>query len=413
LATKKKCTRVTLKVQPSADPVIITTSNIPSDPMVRKNTKFEVFQNTTDLSNPRLSDQKILVMDADGVQSIGKSWETRTFGAEYMLGVVDPETKEMTMIPASLINLQPYIPSYGQDEAEVVENELTSFEQHKKIMMKFGGNKIRRSLGGKERMRHMEENTLEEAMGEAIESAESGNLNLTSNDGDTGVNDLLPPINLDAKTLEEVFSLEAIILPEELQSLRPYTDRLRECSTANIESWREQKLYPSYVLDRLSTTMLDDDEAHLHLSSLLYISYLVTLLHLPRGSLHKRADNFPNAPQTVIKTIYKKFTESGHTETNNKKELRTTISSKLRIKTIYHILALTLITDNYSVNFDALCRDLNCSAKVLSESYRGIGCTISKLKSVSKGQSTLAATIRLPVKLPKQTIHRVNKKKEN
>ena len=61
-------------------------------------------------------------------------------------------------------------------------------------------------------------------------------------------------------------------------------------------------------------------------------------------------------PSQVIKSIYKKFTESGTTETNNKKEQRTTISSKLKLKTIYYILALTLITDNYSVNFDTLCR---------------------------------------------------------
>lgn len=409
---KKKCTRVTLKVQSSADPVIITTSNIPSDPMVKKNTKFGVFQNTSDLSNPRLCDQKILTMDCDGVQSVGKSWETRTYGAEYMLGVVDPDTKEMTMIPASLINLQPYVQNYGQDEPEdQPEVELTNFEQHKKIMMKFGGNKIRRSLGGKERMRFMEENTLDEAMGEAIESAQQDNLNLTNNEADNGLNELIPPINLQAKTLEEVFALEGIISQDELQTLRPYTDVLRACTTANIDTWRDQKLYPVYVLDRLSTTMFDEEEAHLHLSSLLYISYLVTLLQLPRGSLHKRTDNFPNAPQPVIKSIYKKFTESGTTETNNKKEQRTTISSKLRLKTIYYILALTLITDNYSVNFDTLCRDLNCNVKVLTDSYRSIGCTISKLKTSSK-TSSLAATIKLPVKLPKQTVHRVNKKKE-
>lgn len=404
---KKKCTRVTLKVQPSADPVVITASNIPSDPLVRKNTKFGVFQNMADLSSPRLSAQKILTMDCDGVQSVGKSWETRTYGAEYMLGVVDPETKEMTLIPASLINMQPYVQNYGQDE---VEEELNSFEQHKKVMMKFGGNKIRRSLGGKERIRHMEQNTLDEAMSEAISTVEPENLNL-NNEEDNGMSDLLPPINLHAKTLEEVFLLDGMISRDEMQALKPYTNVLRTCTTANIESWRNQKLYPVYVLDRLSTTMLEEEEAHLHLACLLYISYLITLLQLPRGSLHKRNENFPNAPQLVIKSVYKKFTESGHQESHNKKELRTTISTKLKTKIIYHILALTLITDSYSVNFDTLCRDLNCSPKVLSESYRGIGCTISKLKNNNK-QSTLAATIKLPVKLPKQTIHRNKKKKE-
>lgn len=44
------------------------------------------------------------------------------------------------------------------------------------------------------------------------------------------------------QTLEEVFALEGIISQDELQTLRPYTDVLRACTTANIDTWRDQKL---------------------------------------------------------------------------------------------------------------------------------------------------------------------------
>lgn len=47
----------------------------------------------------------------------------------------------------------------------------------------------------------MEENTLDEAMGEAIESAQQDNLNLTNNEADNGLNELIPPINLQAKVV--------------------------------------------------------------------------------------------------------------------------------------------------------------------------------------------------------------------
>ena len=57
--------------------------------------------------------------------------------------------------------------------------------------------------------------------------------------------------------------------------------------------------YPQYMLSRLPIVMEDENLAHLYLSELLYISYLITLLKTPRNNLRKRKTIFPNTPSGV------------------------------------------------------------------------------------------------------------------
>ena len=74
---KKVLPRITMQVSQDKEPIICTTSNVAKGKALRKKTEFTCYQNTSDLANPRLADQRMLVMDCDGVQSVGKSWETK------------------------------------------------------------------------------------------------------------------------------------------------------------------------------------------------------------------------------------------------------------------------------------------------------------------------------------------------
>ena len=75
--TKKLCPRVTLKTSNEMEPLICTASNVAKSKTFKTKTEFTCYQNTSDLSNPRLTAQRMLVMDCDGIQSVGKSWETK------------------------------------------------------------------------------------------------------------------------------------------------------------------------------------------------------------------------------------------------------------------------------------------------------------------------------------------------
>jgi len=57
--------------------------------------------------------------------------------------------------------------------------------------------------------------------------------------------------------------------------------------------------YPEYMLSRLPIVMEDQELAHLYLSQLLYISYLVTLIQLNQKQLKNRKSNFPHTPTIV------------------------------------------------------------------------------------------------------------------
>ena len=66
-----------------------------------------------------------------------------------MIGVLDRDTNEMTLRPASLINLKPYIKSFEIDGIDPTPaKELSYGEKHKKLAMKFGGNKIQKAIKG-------------------------------------------------------------------------------------------------------------------------------------------------------------------------------------------------------------------------------------------------------------------------
>ena len=64
-----------------------------------------------------------------------------------MVGVLDKETNEMTLRPASLINLKPYVKSFEEEEREK-EKELSYGEKYKALAMKFGASRIQKTIKG-------------------------------------------------------------------------------------------------------------------------------------------------------------------------------------------------------------------------------------------------------------------------
>ena len=104
--------------------------------------------------------------------------------------------------------------------------------------------------------------------------------------------------------------------------------------------------------------------------------------------------------------MYKKFTSLGQRDG----KLRTSMSDKQRNKLIAHILALTLLVDKYCVRYSELCRDTGVKSRVLSDTYRSMGCSINKLKGPDKGQ--MVAVLKLPIKLPPLVLRKGGKKRD-
>ena len=82
------------------------------------------------------------------VFDFSKLFILQTYGSQYMVGVLDKETNEMTLRPASLINLKPYVKSF-EDEEVKKEKEMSYGEKYKELAMKFGANRIQKTLRGK------------------------------------------------------------------------------------------------------------------------------------------------------------------------------------------------------------------------------------------------------------------------
>ena len=53
----------------------------------------------------------------------------------------------MTLRPASLINLKPYVKSFEEEEREK-EKELSYGEKYKALAMKFGASRIQKTIKG-------------------------------------------------------------------------------------------------------------------------------------------------------------------------------------------------------------------------------------------------------------------------
>ena len=162
-----------------------------------------------------------------------------------MVGVLDVDTKEIKLVPASIIHPKPYLKSFDEATGKsAFGGQKRSFgEKHKDIMLKFGDTKIRRSIAGyvfvileqksnqyfwqiscfspntncnsnisncirvssnysnetfsgKDRIKNMESSTLEEAMSEAVNATQHEHLILDT--PKIQHNDILPPINTDA-----------------------------------------------------------------------------------------------------------------------------------------------------------------------------------------------------------------------
>ena len=109
----------------------------------------------------------------------------------------------------------------------------------------------------------------------------------------------------------------------------------------------------------------------------------------------------------VVDNIYKKFTSQGQVDG----KIRTSISDKQRNKLVCHILTLTLMVDNFCVPFTVLCKDLGVTLRVISDTYRSMGCSITKLKG-NQSENDPKAVLKLPVKLPSLVLRKGGKKRD-
>jgi DNA-directed RNA polymerase I subunit RPA49 len=351
-------------------------------------------------------DEKMVVAETDRVRYVGRNFGSDALSAptmcRYMLGVFDKRTNKIRVVDASMFHLRPAEgdsddEGTGQDHREQ-EEQLTVAEKHARLTKEFGTAKGRRVVESRLR-NQVKDKGLESVVADVVkESAESPSL-LVDQTGQGSGPVAIPPHNKDATRPEDVYSLDDIISPAEMQALVGPAAVFVNATTQDIAEWREKGVYPGYIMHQLTILPVQASVRQHRACQLLYLSYMHRLLSERNQKLNETI-LLSDAPAIVRRTLYERFTMIV-----SNKQGKGVRSMPARLKDLLrsYMLVLCLIMEEFSLDFTALQRDLDLSLPQLEKCFQALGCKTSRrsLKAAT-GQTSKSfkATLVIPLTFP-------------
>jgi DNA-directed RNA polymerase I subunit RPA49 len=339
----------------------------------------------------------------------------------YYIGAVDREKGTMTVHRAELMHLRPYIPGktdlgLGTEEAPVKRERS---EVQDEMVALFGSEKQKRAFAAYKRNKVGSE-ALQTALATAVTHAEASfeaveEAPLAQGSG------LAPPFNPQAEVPRDVYKINDIISLEDLRAVKETGKVLTSASKEELVQWRDKATYPGYVLSRIPSIPSSEPERGLKAAILLYCGWLIRMYMKNQRDFEKKGLQLSGElpPADVKANLLEKFSEAV-TDASSKqgKGQRRKISRKMKDKILLHLLVLTLILDDFSVDCSVLQQDLKLTTKKLMENYKSLGCRVSKLGVKRKSGvhddtivdiHSCSAVLRIPLEFPRPRKGRKNK----
>ncbi|OAR01625.1 hypothetical protein LLEC1_03288 [Akanthomyces lecanii] len=205
----------------------------------------------------------------------------------------------------------------------------------------------------------------------------------------------LPPVNVDADEIQDVYDPEAVVGAEILNMvpIREWQEKVRHKEGVQTNS--------KFVAMRVNAIASNTSAAaEQRLRVLRYLGFVVTFYRSTKPGRQKGTRSVPPrdklrevlapAPEAVIENIRRKFSEAG--------EMR-----KFHIDLLTtHLCVFACIADNFEVDTQDLRYDLHLDDKSMNQYFREIGARVKPVARKAEGVMTSIARLILPLEFPKQ-----------
>ncbi len=260
---------------------------------------------------------------------------------------------------------------------------------------------------------------------------------------------LLPPFNLAAAQLTECYPLDTLLTPEVIALLRPLAKSILKADKgsqaeeggggreeggggggsssssaapaaaveallpASFNSCAHSRAVLLRLLALVASSQVEFAEASKRLQCLLYAAHLISLFHCGR-TLKPRDDGAPfhaslGGQMDLAALSLHRFYEARSKKSNLPVDTGGALSGKFVFcrtdlcekRMLYHIAALALRAEDFSLQLGPLAADMRISPVVLSKTFRELGCSCTKEKvGGGEGGGAFLAVLKLPFQFP-------------
>lgn len=326
--------------------------------------------------------QQILTSQVDKISYVGHNFGLTnrfpTDSCDYYMGIHDKTTGKIRVVPASLIQMEPKIKEKEREAEPPAEasSSKTWREKNDALAQEFGSGKSRKAV-----MKRLKEGMNQEMM---VSTAKTTMTTVKVEDVDALVSeelrshsDAVPLYNINASTPDEVYKLKDIVTREVLSSLTEVSQVLSSATKEDLKTWREQKKYFSYILDKAEILSQVPEARLLQCQCLVYLQYLMEFYLMKAHQLRVKfplPKEWPMAARDYILNLFSlEVKEPGQRG-------KRCVPGRLKDLALSHILVLCLKMSEFSLDISPLVTDLKLSVKKLTTHASSLGCITKRSK---------------------------------
>ncbi|GAA6020401.1 hypothetical protein JCM10207_002095 [Rhodosporidiobolus poonsookiae] len=363
----------------------------------------------------------------------GEGGEEEGYSVQYMIGVRNARTNTLTLHAAPLHTFTPAIKSLKSTTSDLTPAQLFT-AQKAALGSAFGTKKAIKQLRAQERNKLNETSFGVGAQMSGLQSHLQASIAASSASlpSAQAVEDLanekrpIPPFNAAAKAPADVYDLDAVVSPAELNtidlsafiSLPGFKERnqLLPYRRAQFVATKLRQILPARasVEGAVPNPSKKDRE---RLKLVIHLSYLFAFRQAARpGQPIDRAklvEKLGKPSNTVVDALLERYTEGA--KGPGGVEIRK-VTTTMELKLLAYMLVVVLKVDGWSTDVASIADDLAMGAKRVSEIFRSLGCVLAapsatdREKMVATGQASTVteaakskkAVLKVPLTFPKE-----------
>ncbi|ORZ13612.1 RNA polymerase I associated factor, A49-like protein [Absidia repens] len=348
------------------------------------------------------ANERVVVGETEKVLFTGANFGEngpRDLHCKYYLGVYSKKDQQVTVTPTRVLSMRRNVKALANMDTEVINNK--SFKlQRANLGMSFGTAKAKQQLRDEERNMVKAEDILDELSDVQREvGVNTANLPTQTYLRDQVKGSLpLPKYNIDAEAPEDVYDLDSIVTPDELNSI-DVKEILKEDSLEGVQNllpFSRSHFINTKIMQIINSTGKKDRH---RLRLLIYLSYLMAYYsRVKRFELSDRErlqNALKNPPSIIIQGLTDRYTENSH---------RTPLMGD---KILFFSFVIILILSDFKVFPDALAKDLSLKSSKAQTLLRNLGCRLDRANAEEVNNAGLdpksnskKAVLVVPLKFP-------------
>lgn len=287
--------------------------------------KFQSYKCPTlnDLARPK----KILVASNLNLQYAGSNYEgtvSKITSSLLKVGVYNKTTRKFKLYDADFFHLKPLFKCHC-----ALTTEESWHEKNENLILTFGSKKRKKMVSSRLKYESTSVNSIQNLISSRISGI---SLKVEESKQES---EIIPPLNKDAKCVEDVYNIYDIISKEEYDSLDSDANIFINVSLENLQLWKSESKFCNFIICYLEMKLHNISSHNAKL--LQYLHYMMILIKTRYRDL-KLKDPFPSIPQPYKKSLTERYL------------VNRTMPQKQRDKLLAHAMVLALILNNYCID---------------------------------------------------------------